>query len=79
MVGPLFTWTDLNEIAHMISEKIINPNYESILTTASFVASRHPTHENKTKTLFKMAQILMMKEFNVHIGGNTVWVSHDKA
>ena len=26
-----------------------------------------------------MAQTLMMKELDVHIGGNTVWISHDKA
>ena len=26
-----------------------------------------------------MAQTLMIKELDVHIGENTVWVSHDKA
>ena len=26
-----------------------------------------------------MAQTLMMKELHIHIGGNTMWVSHDKA
>ena len=26
-----------------------------------------------------MAQTLMMKELDVHIGGDTVWVSHEKA
>ena len=79
MVGPLFTWKDLNETANLISEKGINHNYQSIFTIDSFVASTHPTHGNEAKTLFKMAQTLMAKEFDVHIGGNTVWVSHDKA
>ena len=31
MVGPLFTWTDLNEIANLIIEKGINCNFKSIL------------------------------------------------
>ena len=79
MVGPLFTWTDLNEIATSISEKGINHNFESILTIDSFVTSTHPSHGNEATTSFKMAQTLMMKELDVHIGGNTVWVSHDKA
>ena len=26
-----------------------------------------------------MAQTLIMKELDVHIGGNGVWISHDKA
>ena len=79
MVGLLFTSTDLNEIANLINERGINCNYESFLTIDSFVTSTHPTHENKAKTFFKMAQTLMMKELDDHIGGNTVWVSHDKA
>ena len=78
MVGPLFTWTDLNKIANLISKKEIIHNYESILTIDSFLTSTHPTHGNEAKTLFKMAQAMMMKELDVHIGGNTVWVNHDK-
>ena len=76
MVGLLFTWTHLNEIAHLINEKGINRSYESILTIGSFVSST--THKNEAKTLFKITQTLMMKELNAHVGGNTVWVSHDK-
>ena len=67
VVGPLFTWTDWG----------INCNYESTLTTDWFVT--HPTHGNEEKAFFKMAPILMMKELDVHIGGNAIWVSHDKA
>ena len=35
--------------------------------------------EMKQKKFFKMAQTLMMKKLDVHIGENTVWVSHDEA
>ena len=45
----------------------------------SFVTSTHQTHGNEAKTLSNMAQTLMIKELDVHISGNTVWVSHDKA
>ena len=79
IVGPSFTWTDLNEITNLINEKGVNCNYESILTIDSFVTSTYPTHGNAAKLLFKMAQTMMMKKLNVHICGNTVWVSHDKA
>ena len=44
----------------------------------SFVTSTHPTNINEAKTFFEMAQTLMIKELDVHIGGNMVWVSHDK-
>ena len=78
-------WLDLylpgqtNEIANLISEKGINHNFESILTIDSFVTLTHPTHGNEAKTLFKMTQTLMMKELDVHISENFVWVSHDQA
>ena len=68
----------MNEIANLINEKGINGNYESISTIDSFIASTHPTHGNEEKATFNMAQTLMMKDLDVHIGRNTVWVSHDK-
>ena len=73
MVGPLFTWTDLNKITNLINERGINCNYESISAIDSFVTSTHQTHGNEAKTFFKISQTLMMKELDVHIGGNTVW------
>ena len=79
MVGPLVTWTDFNDTDILISEKGINSNFKLILTIDSFFMSTHPTHGNEAKTLFKIAQTLMMKKLDVHIGGNTMWVSHDKA
>ena len=79
MVGTLFISTDLNETAYLINEKIIDCNYESILTIDSFVTLTQPTHGNEAKRLFKMVQTFMMKKLDVHIGGNTVWVSNDKA
>ena len=56
----------------------INCNYESISTIDTFVTSAHPTHGNTAKTFFKMAQTLMIMELDSHIGGNAVWVSHEK-
>ena len=79
MVGPLFTWTDLNKIANLINKRGINCNYKSTLTIDSFVISTHPTHGNEAKAFFKVAKTLVMKELDVHIGGNTVWVSNEKA
>ena len=52
---------------------------EYISTIESLVTSRHPTHGNKAKMFFKMAQKSMMKKLDIHIGGNTVWISHDEA
>ena len=69
----------MNEIANLISENEFDCSYESILTNDLFVASTHPTHGHEAKTLFEMAQTLVMKELDVHIGGNAVWVSHDRA
>ena len=63
----------------MINDKGINRNYESILTNDSFVTLTHPTHGNEAKIFSKVAQTLMMKELDVHIGGNTVWISKEKA
>ena len=79
MVGPLFIQTGLNEIANLINKSGINCSYESVLTFDSFVTSTCTTHGNDAKTFFPMAQTLMMNKLDVHIGGYTVWVSHDKA
>ena len=65
VVGPLFTWTNLNIIANLIKERGINYNYDSILTIGSFIKSKHPSHGNEAKTVFNMAQTLMMKELDV--------------
>ena len=72
MVGPFFTWTDLNKIANLINKSGINCIYESILTIDSFFISANPTYENEAKTFFKLAQTLIMKELDNRIGGNSV-------
>ena len=76
VVGPLFNWEDLNGIANMINKRGINCSYEFILTIGSYVTSTHPTHGHEEKTYFKMAQTLMMKELDVYIAENTVWISN---
>ena len=56
LVEPLFTWTDLNEIANLINKKGINCNYQSLLAIDSCVTSTHSSHGNTAKMFFKMSQ-----------------------
>ena len=51
MVGPLFTWTYLNEIANLINEKGISCNYELVLTIDSF-SHQHTQHMKMRQKYF---------------------------
>ena len=64
---------------NLISEKGINCDYDYILCIDSFVPSTHPSYGKEAKLLFKMETTLIMKVLDVHIGGNAVWASHNKA
>ena len=78
MIGHLFTSIEWNEIAKLNNNWWFNCSYELILSIDSLVTPRCPRHGIEAKMFSHMAQNLMMKELDVHIGGNTVWVSHEK-
>ena len=70
-------------IVKILMRKRSDP-HSSIVIMSPFQTLIYFTHQDtphmkKKQKNFKMAQSLMMKEFDVHICGNTVWISHDKA